>query len=115
MLRLRAARVFTGTEFLAPGEVVVEGDRIVSVGPATDAEGLGFERPELEFSASTASEVVDLGDVVVDDGVATAGGYCAVLDAFSECLQGHFDVEHSTVQIEPASHSREHPERAAHA
>lgn len=69
MLRLHAARVFTGTEFLAPGEVVVEGDRIVSVGPATDAEGLGFERPELEFSASTASEVVDLGDVTLAPGL----------------------------------------------
>lgn len=69
MLRLRAARVFTGTEFLAPGEVVVEGDRIVSVGPATDAEGLGFGRPELEFSASTASEVVDLGDVTLAPGL----------------------------------------------
>ncbi|PWD51770.1 cation transporter [Serinibacter arcticus] len=53
--------------------------------------------------------------VVVADDVATSQGYCAVLDRVQECLHGHFDVEHSTLQIEPVSHSREHPEPAAHA
>lgn len=53
--------------------------------------------------------------VVVSDDVATSEGYCAVLDRVQECLGGHFDVEHSTLQIEPASHSREHPEAATHA
>ena len=52
---------------------------------------------------------------VVEDEVATPGGYCAVLDAFDECLRGHFDLEHSTIQVEPASHSRAHPEVAGHA
>lgn len=53
--------------------------------------------------------------VVVADEVATAEGYCGVLDALQDCLHGHFDVEHSTLQVEPASHSREHPEATAHA
>lgn len=53
--------------------------------------------------------------VVVSDDVATSQGYCAVLDRVQECLSGHFDVEHSTLQIEPASHSRQHPEVATHA
>ncbi|TNU73172.1 cation transporter [Miniimonas arenae] len=53
--------------------------------------------------------------VVVADEVATASGYCTVLDALQECLHGHFDVEHSTLQIEPASHTREHPEVGSHA
>ncbi|GMA30231.1 hypothetical protein GCM10025875_02230 [Litorihabitans aurantiacus] len=52
--------------------------------------------------------------VVVADGAAAAGR-CAVLDELQACLAGHFDVEHSTLQIEPASHVRDHPEGAAHA
>jgi cobalt-zinc-cadmium efflux system protein len=27
-----------------------------------------------------------------------------VLDAVQDCLRGHFDVEHSTFQLEPSSH-----------
>lgn len=44
--------------------------------------------------------------VVVDDAVLAAGNG-RVLDALSACLAGHFDVEHSTLQLEPAGH-REH-------
>jgi cobalt-zinc-cadmium efflux system protein len=46
--------------------------------------------------------------------VATAlfqrGGTGALLDELSGCLTGHFDVEHSTFQLEPAEHA-EHEER----
>jgi cobalt-zinc-cadmium efflux system protein len=38
--------------------------------------------------------------VVVDD--PAAGGH--VLDKVCECLRGHFDIEHSTIQLEPAGH-----------
>jgi cobalt-zinc-cadmium efflux system protein len=40
--------------------------------------------------------------VVVDESV--AGGQ--VLDRVCECLRGHFDIEHSTIQLEPAGHQR---------
>lgn len=36
MLRLRAARVFTGQSFLTPGEVLIDGARVVEVGHPTD-------------------------------------------------------------------------------
>ena len=48
---------------------------------------------------------------VVVDPVVLAGGRSAVmLDRLQECLSGHFDVEHSTFQLEPAGHAdHEHP------
>ena len=42
--------------------------------------------------------------VVVDEAVLSDGGYGRVLDHLHECLNGHFDVEHSTLQLEPAGH-----------
>jgi cobalt-zinc-cadmium efflux system protein len=48
--------------------------------------------------------------VVVDPGVITDGSCAAMLDRLQACVRGHFDVEHSTFQIEPAAHSaHEHP------
>jgi cobalt-zinc-cadmium efflux system protein len=36
-----------------------------------------------------------------------------MLDAVQDCLTGHFDVEHSTIQLEPAGHrGHEHPTHA---
>ncbi len=43
--------------------------------------------------------------VVVDPGVITDGSCAAMLDRLQDCVRGHFDVEHSTFQIEPAAHS----------
>lgn len=43
--------------------------------------------------------------VVVDD---TALARCCdggLLDELQRCLGGHFDVEHCTLQLEPASHA----------
>jgi cobalt-zinc-cadmium efflux system protein len=51
--------------------------------------------------------------VVVDDGCFLDGHVPKLLDALQQCLAGHFDIEHSTFQIEPASHA-EH-EHARHA
>ncbi|MDS1271975.1 cation diffusion facilitator family transporter [Lipingzhangella sp. LS1_29] len=47
--------------------------------------------------------------VVEEDRLADCG---RILDDLRSCLQGHFDVEHSTLQVEPPSHA-EH-ERANH-
>jgi cobalt-zinc-cadmium efflux system protein len=75
-----------------------------------------------------ASYVVDLHDlhvwtvtsglpalsvhVVISDDCFTTGRAPALLDELQACLAGHFDVEHSTFQLEPAGHS-EH-ESATH-
>ena len=51
--------------------------------------------------------------VVVDEQVLRDSGVGPVLDRLQACLAGHFDVEHSTFQIEPHGH-RDH-EDATHA
>jgi len=43
--------------------------------------------------------------VVLDDSCFTDGHAPQLLDELQHCLVGHFDVEHSTVQLEPASHA----------
>jgi cobalt-zinc-cadmium efflux system protein len=43
--------------------------------------------------------------VVVDPGVITDDRCGVMLDRLQDCVRGHFDVEHSTFQLEPASHS----------
>ncbi|MGC9665278.1 cation diffusion facilitator family transporter [Planosporangium sp. 12N6] len=48
--------------------------------------------------------------VVVDDSCFLDGHAPQLLDALQNCIAGHFDVEHSTFQLEPASHAgHEHP------
>jgi cobalt-zinc-cadmium efflux system protein len=43
--------------------------------------------------------------VVVDPGVMDDGRAARMLDRLQDCLRGHFDVEHSTFQLEPAGHA----------
>jgi cobalt-zinc-cadmium efflux system protein len=43
--------------------------------------------------------------LVVDDSCFLEGHAPQLLDEVQHCLQGHFDVDHSTFQIEPASHA----------
>ena len=43
--------------------------------------------------------------VVVGDGCFSSGHCPQILDALQACLVGHFDVEHSTFQLEPAGHA----------
>jgi cobalt-zinc-cadmium efflux system protein len=50
--------------------------------------------------------------IVVDDSCFTDGHAPQLLDELQACLVGHFDVEHSTFQLEPAGHSRH--EQGAH-
>jgi cobalt-zinc-cadmium efflux system protein len=47
--------------------------------------------------------------VTVDDTTLKQVGVGALLDRFSACVAEHFEVEHATFQIEPASH-RDHEE-----
>ncbi len=42
--------------------------------------------------------------VVVEDAILADGGYGRLLDQLLDCLAGHFDVDHSTLQLEPAGH-----------
>jgi cobalt-zinc-cadmium efflux system protein len=49
--------------------------------------------------------------VVVADACLTDGSAGGVIDRLQACLAGHFDVEHSTFQLEPATHAdHEHPQ-----
>ena len=66
MMRIRAARVFTGTEMITDGEVVVDGDRILAVGPASGMAD------------------VDLGDVTVAPGLVDTHNHGGGGVAFSE-------------------------------
>lgn len=43
--------------------------------------------------------------VIVSDTCLSDGSSGAVIDRLQECLAGHFDVEHSTFQLEPATHA----------
>jgi len=51
--------------------------------------------------------------VVVADGCFGDGHCPQILDQLQACLRGHFDVEHSTFQLEPAGHA-EHESGAHH-
>jgi len=44
--------------------------------------------------------------VVLDDSCFTDGHAPQLLDEIQHCLIGHFDVEHSTFQLEPAGHAQ---------
>ncbi|MHB1931284.1 MAG: cation transporter dimerization domain-containing protein, partial [Acidimicrobiales bacterium] len=47
--------------------------------------------------------------VVVADACFASGGAPVLLDRLQACLAGHFDVEHSTFQLEAAGHSGHEP------
>jgi cobalt-zinc-cadmium efflux system protein len=49
--------------------------------------------------------------VVVDDDCFHDGHLTTLLDEIQECLAGHFDVEHSTIQFEAMSHAEHEPSR----
>ncbi|GAB3143891.1 cation diffusion facilitator family transporter [Marisediminicola antarctica] len=51
--------------------------------------------------------------VVVEPRVFSEGGAGRMLDALGLCLADHFDVEHSTFQLEPAEHAA-HEEHGGH-
>jgi cobalt-zinc-cadmium efflux system protein len=47
--------------------------------------------------------------VVVETDVLACGHGARMLDKLQECLRGHFDVEHSTFQLEPDGHADHEP------
>jgi len=49
--------------------------------------------------------------VVVEESCLTSGSAPRLLGHLQECLAGHFDVEHSTFQIEPEVHAGREPGR----
>jgi cobalt-zinc-cadmium efflux system protein len=55
--------------------------------------------------AITSGEHVFSAHVVVDADVFATGATGRMLDELGECLTEHFDVEHSTFQLEPATHA----------
>ncbi|UFS59968.1 cation diffusion facilitator family transporter [Subtercola endophyticus] len=55
--------------------------------------------------AITSGEAVFSAHVVVDDETFAERSTGALLDQLSECLSEHFDVGHSTFQLEPAEHA----------
>lgn len=85
----------------------------------------GVDLEELRLHILSADGVIDVHDlhvwtitsgmpvmsahVVVDDTVTRMGEAHEVLDRLRACLADHFDVEHSTFQIEPAGHADSEP------
>jgi cobalt-zinc-cadmium efflux system protein len=60
--------------------------------------------------AITSGAPVFSAHVVVAAGVFSSGKTGALLDELSKCLATHFDVEHSTFQLEPAEHAEHEDE-----
>jgi cobalt-zinc-cadmium efflux system protein len=60
---------------------------------------------ELHAWTITSGLPVLSAHVVVDPGIVDDGRCAAMLDRLQDCLRGHFDVEHSTFQIEPSGHA----------
>jgi cobalt-zinc-cadmium efflux system protein len=68
---------------------------------------------DLHASVVASDLPVLTAHVVVDDGCFHDGHLPRLLDHLQQCLTGHFDVEHSTFQFEPATHAAH--EHAVHA
>ena len=60
--------------------------------------------------AITSGAPVFTAHVVVEPGVFRSGATGRLLDELSGCLAKHFDVEHSTFQLEPAEHAEHEDE-----
>ena len=64
---------------------------------------------DLHVWAITSGVPVISAHVVVDDACISQGRSGQVLDRLSDCLGGHFDVEHCTFQLEPMGHQDHEP------
>lgn len=53
----------------------------------------------------TSGDPVFTAHVECEPEVFAGGGAGAMLERLGDCLRGHFDVEHSTFQLEPAGHA----------
>ena len=73
------------------------------------AEGV-IDVHDVHVWAITSGAPVFSAHVVVSAELFASGGTGRLLDELSGCLASHFDVEHSTFQLEPAEHA-EHEEQ----
>jgi len=64
---------------------------------------------DLHASTVASDLPVLTAHVVVDDSCFHDGHLPTLLDQLQQCLAGHFDVEHSTFQFEPARHAAHEP------
>jgi cobalt-zinc-cadmium efflux system protein len=60
---------------------------------------------ELHAWTITSGLPVFSAHVVVDPEIIDRGQSAIMLDQLHDCLRGHFDVDHSTFQLEPAGHA----------
>jgi cobalt-zinc-cadmium efflux system protein len=60
---------------------------------------------ELHVWTITSGLPVFSAHVVVDPEIIERGQSAIMLDQLQDCLRGHFDVDHSTFQLEPAGHA----------
>lgn len=79
-------------------EVQMIREHILSVHGVTDVH-------DIHIWTITSGVPVFSAHVVVEDGVLNAHGADQILDQLTTCLGSHFDTEHCTFQLEPASHS----------
>lgn len=68
---------------------------------------------DLHVTAVSSDLPVLSAHVIIDDGCFLDGHVPALLDQLQACVSSHFDVEHSTFQLEPAGHA-EHEGTPAH-
>jgi cobalt-zinc-cadmium efflux system protein len=77
-----------------------------------DAPGV-IDVHDVHVWSITTGQHVFTAHVVVEAAVFAEQRTGEMLDILSECLAGHFDVEHSTFQLEPAKHAgHEHPQHS---
>ncbi|NUP58906.1 MAG: cation transporter [Pseudarthrobacter sp.] len=79
-------------------EVQMIREHILSVNGVTDVH-------DIHIWTITSGVPVFSAHVVVEDGVLNARGADQLLDKLITCLGSHFDTDHCTFQLEPASHS----------
>jgi cobalt-zinc-cadmium efflux system protein len=79
-------------------EVQMIREHILSVDGVSDVH-------DIHIWTITSGVPVFSAHVVVEDGVLNARGADQLLDKLTTCLGSHFDTDHCTFQLEPASHS----------
>jgi cobalt-zinc-cadmium efflux system protein len=87
-------------------EVQMIREHILSVDGVSDVH-------DIHIWTITSGVPVFSAHVVVEDGVLNARGADQLLDKLTTCLGSHFDTDHCTFQLEPASHSEHESQQHA--
>jgi cobalt-zinc-cadmium efflux system protein len=74
----------------------------------TDLDGVA-DVHDLHAWAITSGLPILSAHVVVEPAALAQGHGAKMLDMLQECVRGHFDVEHSTFQLEPGGHADHEP------